>query len=189
MVAEPGSDEKICNCCGLNKKLSEFAKHCRSRDGHKSTCKSCIKEKSLETAEERRARDREKYRQNPEKYREASKEYQRNNREKVREQKRKYASKNREKLLSKNRAYNKSHPELKRKRYTAYPEKSKARMLLAHAIRDGCIKREPCEICGDIKSEGHHDDYSKPLDVVWLCRKHHCERHIEIREQEDNDEK
>jgi hypothetical protein len=36
----------------------------------------------------------------------------------------------------------------------------------------------PCSICGEQKTiHAHHDDYTKPLDVIWLCRKHHQERH------------
>jgi len=35
----------------------------------------------------------------------------------------------------------------------------------------------PCEICGCEKSEAHHDDYSRPLDVRWLCRVHHLMHH------------
>jgi hypothetical protein len=58
-----------------------------------------------------------------------------------------------------------------------YPEKVHARELLEYAVRHGKIKRLPCEVCGKIKSEAHHDDYSKPYDVHWLCRKHHNEIH------------
>lgn len=55
------------------------------------------------------------------------------------------------------------------------PEKYKARTELGNAVRDGRIKRQPCAVCGDPKSQGHHTDYSKPLDVQWLCFKHHRE--------------
>lgn len=56
-----------------------------------------------------------------------------------------------------------------------HPEKYHARMAIANAVRGGRISRMPCEVCGDPKSEGHHDDYSKPLEVRWLCFKHHRE--------------
>lgn len=39
-------------------------------------------------------------------------------------------------------------------------------------------KKQTCRICGNLKSEAHHDDYAKPYDVIWLCRKHHIIRHI-----------
>jgi len=56
-----------------------------------------------------------------------------------------------------------------------YPEKNKARHCLGNAIRDGRIlTSSSCELCGsDMFVEAHHFDYSKPLSVVWLCRKHH----------------
>ncbi|WP_032907480.1 hypothetical protein [Mesorhizobium sp. LNHC252B00] len=41
------------------------------------------------------------------------------------------------------------------------------------AIRRGLVKREPCRICGEPKTDGHHANYRKPADVDWLCRKHH----------------
>lgn len=38
----------------------------------------------------------------------------------------------------------------------------------------GVLIPEPCAICGTTDQiEMHHEDYSKPLDVVWLCRAHH----------------
>jgi len=55
------------------------------------------------------------------------------------------------------------------------PEKYKARTMLRNAIRDRRIIRMPCIICGDAKSQAHHHDYSKPLDVTWLCFRHHRE--------------
>jgi hypothetical protein len=40
------------------------------------------------------------------------------------------------------------------------------------AIKAGTLTRQPCEECG-AKAQAHHDDYAKPLDVRWLCRRHH----------------
>ena len=48
----------------------------------------------------------------------------------------------------------------------------------------GKIKREPCAVCGKEKAQAHHEDYSKHLDVVWLCTRHHADRHIYLRDQE-----
>ncbi len=48
-------------------------------------------------------------------------------------------------------------------------------------IRDGLIKKEPCKLCGDIKSEAHHNDYTKPLKVIWFCRIHHMAFHKELK--------
>jgi hypothetical protein len=60
-------------------------------------------------------------------------------------------------------------------------EKVVAHEKLNYAIRKGIVVKKPCW-CGNEKSQAHHEDYSKPLDVVWLCAKHHKQRHNE-REQ------
>lgn len=44
---------------------------------------------------------------------------------------------------------------------------------VSRAIKSGTLTRRPCEVCGNPKSEAHHDDYSKPLAVRWLCFFHH----------------
>lgn len=56
-------------------------------------------------------------------------------------------------------------------------EKLQAHSKLWNALKSGEVTKTECIICGDNKSEGHHPDYSRPLDVVWLCRKHHKETH------------
>ena len=58
-----------------------------------------------------------------------------------------------------------------------YPEKEKARRLVYYYIRKGLIKRGTCKKCGAKKTDAHHEDYSKPLVVSWLCRKCHAETH------------
>lgn len=47
-------------------------------------------------------------------------------------------------------------------------------------VKRGLVKKGPCEVCGDPKVEGHHADYSKPLEVRWLCAVHHGETHRKI---------
>lgn len=55
--------------------------------------------------------------------------------------------------------------------------KDLARKKLKYALKTGKLKKKSCKKCGSKLSEGHHPDYSKPLSVVWLCRKHHREVH------------
>lgn len=57
----------------------------------------------------------------------------------------------------------------------------KARREFADAIRLGLMSRQPCQVCGLPNAEGHHEDYTKPLDVMWLCPTHHYKRHQETR--------
>lgn len=54
--------------------------------------------------------------------------------------------------------------------------KANARSYVNVYIRRGLITKKPCVICGD-KAQMHHEDYSKPLEVIWYCRKHHLEYH------------
>ena len=51
--------------------------------------------------------------------------------------------------------------------------KNNSRNKLRYYISVGKIIKKPCELCGDKNSQGHHPDHSKPLDVVWLCPRHH----------------
>ena len=55
-------------------------------------------------------------------------------------------------------------------RHAADPRRI-ARKALSEAVRTGRLQRpEVCERCGGSGPiEGHHADYSRPLDVEWLC--------------------
>jgi len=48
-----------------------------------------------------------------------------------------------------------------------------AKAKVKYALKIGRLTRKPCSVCGQKDSEAHHQDYSKPLDVIWFCRKHH----------------
>lgn len=58
------------------------------------------------------------------------------------------------------------------------PEKDKAYEIVHKAIERGDLGPLPCENCDSIENlEAHHDDYSKPLDIRWLCIKCHAKLH------------
>ncbi len=56
-------------------------------------------------------------------------------------------------------------------------EKAKARKALSHAVEDGKIAPQPCEKCGTKKSQAHHEDYGKPLEIRWWCARCHSQYH------------
>ena len=58
-----------------------------------------------------------------------------------------------------------------------FPERQKARDKVRTAIKNGSIQRSCCEVCKEEKAQAHHDDYTKPLEVRWLCTTHHAEWH------------
>jgi hypothetical protein len=60
-------------------------------------------------------------------------------------------------------------------------QKVNARFKAQRAVRAGKILAMPCVRCGSTNSQGHHEDYSKPFDLMWLCPLHHGERHRELK--------
>lgn len=94
---------------------------------------------------------------------------------------REWRLKNREKVLG----YERKRRTEKREEFNAYHRnyrKNKKIFIFARSqifigLRNGTIKRSPCSVCGNIKSEAHHPDYLKPLEVMWLCKKHHSKIH------------
>jgi hypothetical protein len=68
------------------------------------------------------------------------------------------------------------------KKYPRKASRSKASDAVWNAITSGSIIKKPCQICGNTQVHAHHEDYSKPLDVTWLCIRHHNDRHIHLRD-------
>ena len=63
------------------------------------------------------------------------------------------------------------------------PKKIAAHTAVYIATRNGTLtKPEACSRCGVVSSivHGHHPNYEKPLDVIWLCRRCHDEHHWPI---------
>src|SRR6516164_9893024 len=57
------------------------------------------------------------------------------------------------------------------------PEKYIANNAVNNAARDGKLIKMPCQECGNPRSHGHHEDYTKKLSVMWLCAKCHQRLH------------
>lgn len=58
-----------------------------------------------------------------------------------------------------------------------WPERVRARRKVQYAIESGRLTKQPCQSCGAARAEAHHEDYSKPLKVTWLCRGCHVDHH------------
>lgn len=76
--------------------------------------------------------------------------------------------------------YKERHPEKVKERVSnavknwrlKNPEKAIAHRKVFVALRNGTLIKTPC-FCDEKKVEAHHEDYSKPLEVEWLCKIHH----------------
>lgn len=151
---------KTCFKCDRTLPITEFYAHPKMGDGHLGKCKDCTKKDTAERLE-RKLCDPEfaeleaaRHRAKQARYRQIGTAIQLTGAE-------------REKV----------HKRHKLK----YPEKYHARTVLGVAVQMGKVIRKPCIVCGSLDSEGHHEDYSKPLEVIWLCPRHHADRHLELR--------
>lgn len=59
--------------------------------------------------------------------------------------------------------------------------KQRVNHLTRFAVKLGLLTPQPCEVCGDWDVHAHHTDYRKPLEVRWLCQKHHATLHQSLR--------
>lgn len=91
---------------------------------------------------------------------------------------REYYARNPEKLRAYKATYGREHPWLRSPdRNLASPAKN-ASLKVCRAVKVGRLVKEMCEVCGSGDSRAHHNDYSKPPEVRWLCPLHHKEVHL-----------
>lgn len=146
---------KSCISCGESKPIDDYYVHPQMGDGRLNKCKECCKVH----VRANRALRLEYYR-----------EYDRD---------RTYDPKR----VAMRRAYAKSEraKEIIAAGKVAWskrnPEKYQARCAVNNALRDGRLKKKDCELCGLDKSQAHHEDYSRPLDIIWLCAGCHSKVH------------
>lgn len=147
---------KTCIACQKEKDRDEFYKHSKMADGLLGICKDCHKERVKAREERLRATDPKWLNKERKRCR-------------IKQRKRVAAG------LAKQPSNKAKHAWRKRN-----PEKSKAHGAVRRALRSGKLIRQRCR-CG-APAQAHHKDYSKPLDVEWLCPKHHSIDHVKERE-------
>lgn len=148
---------KRCFRCLCVRPLGEFYKHAMMGDGHLNKCKECtkndVRKHRLENIERLRSYDRMR----------ASMPH-------------RVAARKEYGQTPEGRA---AHRRSLKASALRYPGRQKARIALNNAVRDGRVN--PWPVCAvpecSSKPEGHHADYDRPLDVVWLCQQHHREAH------------
>jgi len=150
---------KVCRNCNIEKPLSDFYKHPNMADGHLNKCAECVK-----------GRIRNHRSENLEKIREYDKK--RANLPHRVEARANYQKTDQGKMVKKKAI------ESYRKRY---PMKYAAHVITRNYIRDGKIEiSDSCSICKSTHLvQAHHDDYTKPLEIRWLCIKCHHLWHSE----------
>lgn len=149
---------KRCFKCLCEKPLAEFYRHAAMADGHLNKCKACTKKdvNDHRQANLERVRAYDRLRGGVEHRVAARKEY------------------------AQTPAGRRSHQKSLKASALRYPERAAARIKFRNAMLAGKVARWPvCAVpeCAHNKPEGHHPDYSRPLDVVWLCPKHHKAAH------------
>lgn len=117
-----------------------------------------------------------------EKQREASRRYYQKNKEKINAKKKVYRHKHKEQHAEAVKRYRIKHKEQYYRYWRQYQQtvqrlNNLARSEVYKALKAGVLVKGKCVECGAIKVEAHHRDYSKPLNVIWMCKKHHTEEH------------
>jgi hypothetical protein len=161
-----------CRMCGASKPYGDFYRALRNTSGYRTECKKCTNEvqriKYFADPEPNRKRAKLWREAHPERERENHRRNRDANPAAANERNRRYYIRNRERLRAADAR------EMKRS-----PEKFAARFAVNNAVRDGRLaKPTACETCGATgRLHGHHHDYSRPLDVKWLCAKCHAQIH------------
>lgn len=150
---------KPCSACQMVKPLSEFGLSDRVKDGHRARCRACEAAYSraryhTDAVYRRRQIDRGIKRNRLGYHREYMVRYR-----VERSYKPEIGSEARNRARQ---TFNQNHP-----------EKVAAWSAVRDALKAGHLVRRPCCVCGSVNATAHHENYSKPLDVMWFCRRHH----------------
>ena len=152
--------KKACKTCGKVKPFTDFYRDRRLRSSYFTECKVCTR---LRNVAWRKV--------NPERHAASKKAWQKANIELVSIDQKLWKKKNSDKVQEVKQRYAKRHP-----------EKIQCWRVVNSAVRIGKIVKKPCIKCGITEDiHAHHEDYTQPHQITWLCRKHHTELHNKLR--------
>lgn len=180
---------KKCKKCGVEKEESEFFK--KRERGIEGSCKECRKKELNERiaknpeAHKEKVRLRSEQRRQTEEWKEWRKDHQQRKRKEISEKSRLYYLKNKS-IHEKSKEWREKNREQYRKSVKEHakknPLKVRARKIVSYHVQKGNMTRpSKCSRClKECKTEAHHEDYTKPLDIVWLCKLCHAEEHRKL---------
>ena len=156
-------------------------KNAEWREANKERIREYNKRYREEHKEEIRQQEKKYKLEHKEHIREVSKKWNEKNKEHRAEKKREWVEKNAEHVKAYAEEWEKNNKEKRRrindKSKANHPHECYAHNQINNAIKLGKLIRKPCEVCGTEPTDAHHDDYNKPLEVRWLCKRCHVEWH------------
>jgi hypothetical protein len=175
---------KVCTGCKIEKEFTEFNKATKGLFGLDQKCRGCIKARSKKTVHSEKAIEKRKaYRS----------EWQKKKRPilnaRLRDRYENNLELSRKQAIERNKRYMQTekgkarHHETTRQYEQNNKEKISAQRKVRAAVNSGRLVRSlRCEICNkETKTHGHHEDYKKPLEVIWMCSKCHLYHHQQYR--------
>jgi hypothetical protein len=142
---------KECSACGRRKDEAEFYVNKATSDGLTYRCRVCMSD------------------------------YQKARREALNASKPDGWKKKTEDMAAYMKAWKEANPgymtKAKRDWWNRNKDRQRVKDAVKYALKTGKLVKTACQVCGKVEVEGHHPDYSRPLDVVWLCKEHHMEIH------------
>jgi len=152
-------ETRMCKRCGETKDFGDFEKHKQCRHGITYTCRACAVKISCQWAANNKRASlliKKRWRVlHPDKQKQVSREHRERNRDQLNARQREYERNN--------------------------PHKKRAHACVRRALRSGKLVRPTkCQKCGSEKGgmQAHHEDYSTPLSVKWLCSMCHINLHL-----------
>lgn len=188
---------KKCSKCNIEKELTEFWIRKNRKNNRSSECKTCasLRRRSKDKNEINKKR-KEYYKNNKEKIKKYNSEYQKRNKEKVNTFHRIWWKNNGDTYSEKRKEKRKNYTEEQKEKIREYArknrkiyieknfEKEKARRIINYFVQRKYVEKpKECSKCfKESKIEAHHPDYSKPWDVIWVCRECHLAIHKELKQ-------